>query len=413
MKCDILVVGAGIAGSVAALKALHHGLNVILIENEKSVAGTIDTKLDLTENTGIEHLIEELRLPIHDTSNKSKWFSSNQVFNYESQFYDLNVKRGRDDDSFEKQTFSRIQDMGGILLLDTTLKGFNSRENNIVKKVLAKNKNDAVEIEPSFIIGADGVNSKVLQLSGLKRYERILGEFHGCGVFGTDFNLPAGVTHVFFDRMIAPGGYIFATRSEHNQCVLGVGIDPSITDLTPRQHYEKAIADKRISNILQDAKILNQLQGYGRYGLLKHHAIGNVMMVGDAGRFLDPLLCYGVRQAILSGYNAAKVCVSSHESTLDVEPSIAYESSMKELQNQIKQGLFFRKVLRRLDNNDLDAIVRIVTDAQDDGLNVDYLFKENNAILMKHILKYGGSCTKIFLKSVPYLVEYLLKTHHQ
>jgi flavin-dependent dehydrogenase len=137
------------------------------------------------------------------------------------------------------------------------------------------------------------------------------------------------------------------------------------------------------------------------------------MMVGDAGRFLDPLLCYGVRQAILSGYNAAKVCVSSHESTLDVEPSIAYESSMKELQNQIKQGLFFRQIYRRIDNNDLDAIVRIVADAQDDGLNVDNLFKENNAILMKYILKNGGSCTKIFLKSIPYLVEYLLKTYHQ
>jgi len=155
------------------------------------------------------------------------------------------------------------------------------------------------------------------------------------------------------------------------------------------------------------------LQGYGRYGLLKHHAIGNIMMVGAAGRFSDPLFCYGVRQAILSGYNAANICVHSLESTLDVEPSIAFESTMKELQNQIKQGLFFRKVFRRIDNNDLDAIVRIVADAQDDGLNVDYLFKENTAILMKHILRHGGSCTKMFLKSIPYLVEYLLKTYHQ
>jgi flavin-dependent dehydrogenase len=413
IKCDVLVVGAGIAGSVAALKALHHGLKVILIERKTSIAGTIDTKLDLTEQIGIEKIIKELDLPIHDISNKTRWFSANQVFNFESQIYDLYVKRGCDDDSFEKQTISRIQDKGGTLLLDTTIKKFESGKHNFVTRVLTTNKDGSVEIEPSFIIGADGVNSMVLELSGLKRYEMILGEFHGCGVFGTDFNLPVGVTHVFFDRTIAPGGYIFATRSKHNQCVLGVGIDPSITNMTPRQHYEKAMADNRISSIVKGAKILNQLQGFGRYGLLKRHAIGNIMMVGDAGRFLDPLLCYGVRQAIISGYNAANTCKLSLESSLDCEPSIAFESSMKELQNQIKQGLFFRKVYRRIDNNDLDAIVRIVADAQDDGLNVDHLFKENNSILLKHILKNGGSCTRMFLKSVPYLVEYLLKTHHQ
>jgi flavin-dependent dehydrogenase len=213
--------------------------------------------------------------------------------------------------------------------------------------------------------------------------------------------------------MIAPGGYIFATRSKHNECVLGVGIDPYLTDMTPKEHYDKAMADRRISNILQDANILNQLHGYGKYGLLKHHAIGNVMMVGDAGRFPDPFLCYGVRQAILSGYNAANVCKSSLLSNLDVEPCTAFESSMKKLQNDIKLGLFLRKVYRRIDNNDLDAIVKIVADAQDDGLDVDYLFKEKNSLLVRHILKNGGSCTKMFIKSLPYLVEYLLKTHHQ
>jgi flavin-dependent dehydrogenase len=413
MKCDVLVVGAGIAGSVAALKALNHGLKVIIIEKEESIAATIDTKLDLTEQIGIEKIIKELNLPIHDTSNKTKWFSPNHVFNFESQIYDLYVKRGRDDDSFEKQTISRIQDIGGTILLDATLRKFEYNKDNVVNRVLVKWKDKTVEVEPSFIIGADGVNSTVLELSGLKRYETILGEFHGYGVFGTDFHLPVGVTYVFFDRMIVPGGYIFASRSRQNQCVLGVGIDPCLTDMTPRQHYEKAMADNGISAIVKDAKILNQLQGYGRYGLLKHHAVGNIMMVGDAGRFSDPLFCYGVRQAILSGYNAANVCVSSLESSLDCESHIAFESSMKELQNQIRQGLFFRKVFRRINNNDLDAIIRIVADAQDDGLDVDYLFKEKNTILMKHILKNGGSCTKMFLKSAPFLVEYLLKTHHQ
>jgi len=413
MKCDVLVVGAGVAGCVAALKALEQGLDVVIVEKDKRIAESIDTKLDLTESIGIEHIIDELDLPIHDSSNKSKWFSPNQLLNYNSSFFDLYVKRGDEEDSFENICVSKIQDKGGILLTDTYIKNVDTSDNDNVNKVQLKSKNKSIEIKPAFFIGADGIKSKVLELSGLKQYESILGEFNGYGVFGTDFNIPVGVTHVFLNRISAPGGYIFATRSNQNQCVLGVGFDPFLSNKTPEDHYNIALKDTRISNILKNAHIKNHLQGYGRYGILKHHARGNILLVGDAGRFLDPFLCYGVRQAILSGYNAASVCKDALDSSLKLEVSCTYELSMKELQDQVKLGLFLRKAYRKIDNNDLDAIVKIIADAQDDGLDVDNLFKENNAILIKNILKNGGSCTKMFLKSFPYLVEYLLKTHHQ
>jgi flavin-dependent dehydrogenase len=412
MKCDVLIVGAGIAGSVSALKALRHGLKVFIIEKSKSIADTIDTKLDLTESIGIESIIKELDLPIHDTSNKSKWFSSNKVFNFNSKIYDLYIKRGSDEDSFEKQTTKRILDNGGEILFETSVKNF-ILDNDVVRKVNVKLKDKTLEFKPSFIVGADGVESKILHLSGLDRYQMILGEFHGYGVFGSDFNLPVGVTHVFFDRITAPGGYIFASRSKQNQCVLGVGIDPSMTGISPKGHYEKSTGDKKISDILNGSRILNNLSGYGRYGLLKKHATGNLMMVGDAGRFSDPFLCYGVRQAILSGYNAADICKSSLESSLEVEACKAFESSIRDLQNEIKLGFLLRKVYRKLDNKNIDVIVKIVSAAQNDGLDIDYLLKNNNKLLIKHILMNGGNCTKILMKAFPYIVEYFLKTHHR
>jgi digeranylgeranylglycerophospholipid reductase len=409
LKCDILIVGAGVAGSVAALTASKYGLNTILVEEQKQVGHGIYTKLDLTESIGIEQIIKELDLPVHAKSNKSKWFSPNHILNYKSEIYDLYIKRGGDDDSFEKKNISRILDNGGRVLTNTHLKEFKLRKNSFIKKLTLKNDNDTIEIEPKFIIGADGVNSKILRLSGLSKYEHIFGEFHAIGIYGKDFDLPARVTHIFFDKNIAPGGYIFAAKTENNECVLGVGFDPSMTNKSPKEHFEKAKSNKLISKILKDAKILNHFSGFGKYGFLQRHSIGNLMLAGDAGRFGDPFLCYGVRPAILSGYNATNTCKTLLESTSDLSQSMKYESSMMDLQNAIKIGLFLRKVYKKLNNKDIDVIVKILSDAQEDGLDLDRLFRCNNNILIKHLLKNMGGCSHIVLRALPNVAEYFFK----
>jgi len=409
LKCDILIIGAGAAGSVAALTAIKYGLKTIIIEKEKNVGHSIDTKLDLTESIGIEHIIKELDLPTHENSNTSKWFSPNYILDYKSDIYDLYIKRGNDDDSFEKKNISRVLNKGGELLTNTQIREFKHGKNNYVRKVILKNNKDIIEIKPNFIIGADGVNSKVIKLSNLSKYEHIFGEFRAVGVYGKDFNLPIGVTHVFFDRNTAPGGYIFTAKTKNNECVFGVGFDPSLTNRTPEELLKKAKSHHLISKIFKDAKIENQFGGFGKYGVLTRHSIGNVMLVGDAGKFGDPFLCYGVRQSILSGYNAINICKSSYESNIEFDLCNKYESCMKNLQNEIKIGLFLRKAYKKLDNKDIDVIVKILSNAQKDGLNLDNLFKNKNNLLIKHIVKNTGRCSSIALRVLPYFAEYLIR----
>ncbi|UCH71561.1 MAG: FAD-dependent monooxygenase [Thermoplasmatales archaeon] len=409
LSCDVLIVGAGAAGSVAALTTLKHGLNTVIIEKEKHIGKGIHTKLDLTESIGIQQIIKELNLPIYETSNRSRWFSPNYILNFESEVYDLYVKRGGDKDSFENKNIKTVLDKGGKLLKNTHLKKFEWGKNSIVKKVIVKNDAGKIKIKPSLIIGADGVNSTVLQLSGLSEYDHIFGEFHAFGVYGKDFNLPSRAPHIFFDKKIAPGGYVFTAKTKTDDCVLGVGCDKSTTNKSPEKYFEKVKSHHIISKILNNAEINNTFSGLGKYGILQRHSIGNVMLVGDAGRFGDPLFCYGVRQSILSGYNAAIVCIKNLDSNLDFELSTQYESSMRELQKEIKIGLFLREAYKKLNNKDIDVIVKIIHDAQKDGLDLDYIFKKNNNLLFKHILKNMGRCSSITLRILPNLAEYLLK----
>ena len=97
---------------------------------------------------------------------------------------------------------------------------------------------------------------------------------------------------------------------------------------------------------------------------------------------------------------------SAHES------SQVYEDKIADLVTINNLGLFLRKVYRTLGNRDLDTIVKILSDALQDGLNLAHLFWGHNRILLRHVLRHGGGCTRMAVNTMPYLVEYLLKGQH-
>ncbi|RLF26360.1 MAG: hypothetical protein DRN14_06990 [Thermoplasmata archaeon] len=385
MECDILVVGAGAAGVTAALTALRNNLETVILERMGSI-GCTNTRLDITESVGIEKIVSDLDLPIHNRSNRSRWFSPSYMIDYTSRIYDIYVKRGMDKDSFETISMARILDKGGYLLTNSFIKGIEWK-NGAINEVEVKSNNKTIQIKPSFVIGADGTNSTILRFSPLSAYRHVVGEFRAVGIYGRYFDLPEGVTYVFFDKTIAPGGYIFVAKTRNEEGILGVGFDSSVASFSPINYLKKALNHHLLSKITKSVEILNRFQGFGKYGILKRHAIGNLMLAGDAGMWGEPFLCYGLRGAILSGYNAAKVCKLSIESSLDGQPANYYESSLREFQNKIKLDLLLRKIFKKLDNDDLDTIIKILADAKEEGLDLDYLFKRNNFSLIKHILK--------------------------
>ncbi|MFQ5888331.1 MAG: FAD-dependent oxidoreductase, partial [Candidatus Hydrothermarchaeales archaeon] len=62
IECDVLVVGAGPAGSVASLVCAKNGLDTILLEKNSVVGGHTKTKLDASADGELSSIIQELKL---------------------------------------------------------------------------------------------------------------------------------------------------------------------------------------------------------------------------------------------------------------------------------------------------------------------------------------------------------------
>ncbi|MFH0818080.1 MAG: FAD-dependent oxidoreductase, partial [Candidatus Micrarchaeota archaeon] len=157
-KCDVLVVGAGASGSVAALKAAKEGLKTIVIEKKKK-PGDAQTRIDITRDSGITEIVQELKLEIGDHSNMSRWFSPKDSFILNSKIGDYFVKRGQAEDSFEVSTIRKAEDFGAELITGVKIDKV-KKEGNLVKELTL---NSGEVISPSHIIVAAGQEPDVLR----------------------------------------------------------------------------------------------------------------------------------------------------------------------------------------------------------------------------------------------------------
>lgn len=373
VKCDVLVVGAGPAGSVSALSLSKKGFDVTVIEKQREIGAHTQDKIDITEDVGLSPIIKELKLPVKERTNKTRWFSPNNSFRLESKIYDLYLKRGPSPDSFEVGVMKSSIDNGTNLLLETEPKKFNFKNGNINSVETTKET-----IKPKIVIGADGFESSVLKNLRIKE-ERIV-SIAGYGIMGENFNLPEAETHLFFDSKNAPGGYFFVAKAKDNEGVACVVIDKLMTNRPLKRYYKTFIKEnKYLKEILENPTVKNTFSGMSHAGSLGEHTLGNVVLIGDAARTLDPLLGYGMRNSIISGYVAANIVSDALEED-NINKLRRYEKELIPKISNLSQGARMRKIFRKLDNEDFDHIVTTLGDLQEQGINLDNLFNRKQAL---------------------------------
>lgn len=59
LNCDVLVMGAGPAGSVAALYSSKLGLNTVLVERNKGIGAHTTTRVDTSPDLGLTEILKE------------------------------------------------------------------------------------------------------------------------------------------------------------------------------------------------------------------------------------------------------------------------------------------------------------------------------------------------------------------
>lgn len=305
---DIVVVGAGPAGSMAAKVAAEKGLDVLLLEKRPEIG----TPVRCAEGVGKRHFEKLVKID-------KKWIAADIMGAkiYSPDETEVTLKEGTDGKEvgyvLERKIFDRYlvklaANAGSDVMVKTTAIGLKRNKSRTVE-VIMQNLDETNSIDTKIVIGADGVESRVGKWAGIDTTLK-LNELESCVQYQlTNVNIDKNYCYFWLGNTSAPGGYIWYFPKGKNTANVGIGVLPSKAKRNPKYYL-----DNFINNKFPEGEIIEFVAGGEPVRSPLDTAVAdNVMLVGDAARHVNPITGGGIVNALTGGSFAAEVAVDSVE----------------------------------------------------------------------------------------------------
>lgn len=301
IECDVLVVGAGPAGSSAARAASEAGAHTVFIDKKKEIG----VPVQCAEAIG---KVFFPFLPFRIPKDQLIWKLDDVFFRADG----ITIKRtggpwssyvlNRKD--FDKWLANNAVKNRAKLLANTELIKLEVGNDYNVKKATVKTPEGEKQIKTRVVIAADGVDSTVLKLLGFKIDKKTT-----CGkVISFEMkNLNLSNPHSFqvFLGDFAPGAYAYILPK--SKTVANVGAGTIFQKKKVEKCYEEFLDIPLVKKQLKDGEEVIEKSGWApiRY-LADKWVYGNVFLVGDAATQNFKPFIEGILPGIICGNVAGK-----------------------------------------------------------------------------------------------------------
>lgn len=383
-KCDVLVVGGGPAGSNAARYAAK-GADVLVIEKKKEIGSPVQCaegvsqglfeKLDMKQDSRyISTKIEFVKLiapngtVVRLDGEKVKYWKSGMVL---------------DREVFDKAIAKEAARSGAEFLMKTRF--VSAKRNSKGVTVQAKHMNEDIQIDAKMIIGADGPPSIVAKSLGINTTVPLRYLESGIQYLMMPMEIEPCI-ELYFGDCYAPGGYTWIFPKGEDQANVGLGVLPVKAKQTAQYYLDKFIERPRFKK----AKIVEVNAGaIPVKGPIKDPYMDNLLLVGDAGRFVNPLTGGGIHTAIITGKHAGELAAEA----IDKEDYTANflkkynDMWMPDIYEELDKCLKAQEAFMTFSEKDLDSIADTLKDLKLETISTISILKaivaKNPGLLFK------------------------------
>ncbi|MDI9645295.1 MAG: digeranylgeranylglycerophospholipid reductase [Archaeoglobales archaeon] len=369
---DVVVVGAGPAGSMAAKTAAEKGLEVLLIEKRQEI-GTPVRCAEGISKTSIERFFEVDKRWIAAEVIGAKIYSPDMtevVMSEEMAGNEVGYVLERK--IFDRQIARLAAKAGAEVRVKTAFEKFERVGDKL--KVQMRCIGEKIEVETKILIGADGVESKLGRMAGIIRTLK-LDEIESCAQYlMSGLDIDPNYTYFYLGRDIAPGGYAWVFPKGENSANVGIGVLPKMAEKSAKEYL-----DRFIEKIGMKGKIVEFVAGaVPVYGEIETAVADHLMLAGDAAYHSDPITGGGIANALAAGYYAGLVAYEAVKNNdFSAEFLKRYDKLWKEdFGKKLRRNKKLQEKFLKMDDETLNKLAKSISGKNLKEMSVQAIVKE-------------------------------------
>jgi len=335
---DVIVVGAGPAGSIAARTAAQMGVSVLMLEKDRDVGYPVRCG-EAISKAGVEEFIQP----------DPKWIAASiSKFSFNApDGTEVFLSFGEAGYVLERRIFDyelarTAAEAGADILTRAYVNGLLSSENQ-VSGVKFEFNGEEKQVKAKVVIAADGVESRVGRWAGLKTHIDFRNMESAVQITAANIPLNNDTLYFYFGKDVAPDGYFWIFPKGNNKANIGLGV----SGLVGKKKSAQSFLNDFMKKYYPEAPVLTTIAGGVPCSItLPKISAPGILLAGDAARQVNPLSGGGIASGMIGGSIAGRIAAEAVK-TKNPDHILIYDKEWAkrlgkrhEIFDRIKNGIY-------------------------------------------------------------------------
>ncbi|NYT06901.1 MAG: NAD(P)/FAD-dependent oxidoreductase [Methanomicrobiales archaeon] len=301
---DLLVIGGGPGGALAARTAATAGYSVLLIEKRPAIGAPVRCAEGIGKEALAEFIKPDERWISAEVTGAELVAPDGVSMKLASEMAGSKVGYILDRKFFDRELVWQAAEAGADVMVKTRASA-PIITGGAVKGAVIEYCGTRKKIHADLTIAADGVESKFARWCGIDTTVPVREIMSSAQYLMTDIDIDPNTTVFYLGNKVAPEGYLWIFPKGERSANVGIGISgkKSGPGNRAKDYLDRFVADtfpsgKTIECIVGGVPVCRPLESTVMDGL---------MVVGDAARVVDPMTGGGIYNAMFTGRLAAQV----------------------------------------------------------------------------------------------------------